>query len=109
MPQPKRILTIDGGGLRGVFAASIIEQMRLVTGTSARDLFDSFYGTSTGAILGAGLATGMKATALKNLYLEKGASVLQNLPWYQIIKRVLYWTYSKEELERPPKRVFGTR
>ena len=109
MTIPKRILTIDGGGLRGVFAASIIEQMELVTGKSARDLFDCFYGTSTGAILAAGLAIGMRATELKNFYLEKGATVFQKLPWYHIIKRALYWTYSKEELEQELKRVFGTR
>ena len=77
MTIPKRILTIDGGGLRGVFAASIIEQMELVTGKSARDLFDCFYGTSTGAILAAGLAIGMRAAELKNFYLEKGATVFQ--------------------------------
>lgn len=65
MPLPKRILTIDGGGLRGVFSAAIIERMETVTGKPARDYFDCFYGTSTGAILAAGLTHGMPASELK--------------------------------------------
>lgn len=50
MPTHKRILTIDSGGLRGVFSAAIIERMEAVTGKPAREYFDCFYGTSIGAI-----------------------------------------------------------
>ena len=59
MDSPKKILTIDGGGLRRVLAATII--------------FDCFYGTSTGAMLAAALARGMNASELKHFYLDKGA------------------------------------
>ena len=103
----KRILAIDGGGLRGVFSAAIIERMESLTGKPARELFDCFYGTSTGAILAAGLARGMSAAELKQFYLEKGAQVFEKFPFYKIVKRLLYWTYSKEELEAELKRVFG--
>ena len=51
MDRPKKILTIDGGGLCGVFAAAIIEQMEEAAGRRARGIFDCFYDTSTGAIL----------------------------------------------------------
>lgn len=61
MDSPKKILTIDGGGLRGVFAAAIIEQMEKAAGKKARDIFDCLYGTSTGAILG----TILQPTALQ--------------------------------------------
>ena len=106
---PKRILTIDGVGLRGVFAAAIIEQMEAVTGKRAKDIFDCFYGTSTGAILAVGLANGMPASELKQFYLEKGANVFEKFPFYRIIKRLLYWTYSKEHLEKELKGVFGDK
>ncbi len=109
MPTPKRILTIDGGGLRGVFSAAIIERMEAVTGKPAREYFDCFYGTSTGAILAAGLAHGMPASELKQFYLDKGAQVFEKLPFYQIIKKLLYWTYSKKELEKELQRVFGDK
>jgi patatin-like phospholipase/acyl hydrolase len=102
----KRILTIDGGGLRGVFAAAIIEGMEKAVGKPAGEIFDSFYGTSAGAILAAGLASGMNAAELKQFYLEKGAKVFEKLPWYRIIKRNLYWTYSKKQLEEELRAVF---
>ena len=43
--MPKKILTIDGGGIRGVFSAAIIEQMEKATGKKAGEYFDCFYGT----------------------------------------------------------------
>lgn len=104
--MPKKILTIDGGGIRGVFSAAIIEQMEAATGKKAGEYFDCFYGTSTGAILAAVLAKGMSASELKRLYLDKGAKIFTKLPFYRIIKRNLYWTYSKEGLEKELKRVF---
>ena len=107
MSDTKRILTIDGGGLRGVFSSSIIEQMELLTGKPANVIFDCFYGTSTGAILAAGLAQGISATDLKQFYLKKGEKIFEKLPFYRIIKRNLYWTYSKEPLEAELKAVFG--
>lgn len=102
----KKILTIDGGGLRGVFSAAIIERIEEVLGKKARDYFDCFYGTSTGAILAAGLAKGMSASELKRFYLDKGAKVFTKLPFYRVIKRNLFWTYSKEQLEKELKDVF---
>lgn len=108
MAEVKRILTIDGGGIRGVFSAAIIEQMEAVTGKPANQLFDCFYGTSTGAILAAGLACGMKAGDLKQFYLDKGKDIFEKLPLLSI-KRYLYWTYSKEPLEAELKRVFGEK
>lgn len=105
----KKILTIDGGGIRGVFASAIIEQMEKALGKPASEIFDCFYGTSTGAILAAGLASGLSSGELKRFYLKKGVKVFEKLPFYRIIKPTLYWTYSKEPLEEELKRVFGDK
>ena len=62
-PQPKRILSFDGGGIRGIFSLQIaarIEQLfrdeydqpKLVLS----DVYGHFAGTSTGAIIAAFLA-----------------------------------------------------
>jgi len=70
----KRILTIDGGGIRGVFSAAIIEQMEKVYGGKpACEIFDCFVGTSAGSVLAAGLAAGKSATELKQVFLQLGA------------------------------------
>jgi len=105
----KRILTIDGGGIRGVFSAAIIERMEAVTGKPCRELFDCFYGTSTGAILAAGLATGLSARDLKQFYITKGARVFTKIPWWHVIERNLFWTYTAEPLEQELQAFFGDR
>ena len=70
----KHILTIDGGGIRGVFSAAIVEQMEKANGgRPASEIFDCFVGTSAGSVLAAGLAAGKSATELKNVFLQIGA------------------------------------
>ncbi|MCX2982811.1 hypothetical protein EYC98_18265 [Halieaceae bacterium IMCC14734] len=77
----KRILTIDGGGIRGVFSAAIIEQMEIANGGKpACELFDCFVGTSAGSLLAAGLAKGISAGELKQHFiaLGEGLSISMN-------------------------------
>lgn len=85
---PKRILSLDGGGVRGVltleYLAAIEETLRNRSGN--RDLllcdyFDLIGGTSTGSIIAAGLATGMSVDRLKQLYRQIGANVFRPDFW----------------------------
>ena len=50
--QIVRILSLDGGGIRGIIPARILERIEEATGKSASDLFHLIAGTSTGGILG---------------------------------------------------------
>ncbi len=79
---PKRILSLDGGGIRGILTLEylgIIEEM--LKKRSGRvdfllcDYFDLIGGTSTGSIIAAGLACGMSVDRLKQLYRDLGNSV----------------------------------
>lgn len=72
---PKRVLAIDGGGVRGVislmFLAKIQATLRNRTGNSKLllcDYFDLIGGTSTGAIIAAGLALGLSVEHLIEIY-----------------------------------------
>ena len=72
----KRILTIDGGGLRGVFAAAVIEQMELANkNKKSSDIFDCFIGTSAGALIAAGLAHGRSARYLRDRFIALGDEI----------------------------------
>ncbi len=82
---PKRILALDGGGIRGILTLAylgVIEDMlRKRSGRNdflLSDYFDLIGGTSTGSIIAAGLACGMPVAELKKLYHEIGASVFQD-------------------------------
>ena len=63
---PKKLLAIDGGGIRGVLALEVLQRIEdLLKAKSGRpdfrlaDYFDYIAGTSTGGIIAAGLSIGM--------------------------------------------------
>ena len=75
-----RILSIDGGGIRGIIPAkglSLIEAELLRQGKSPHihDYFDLICGTSTGAILAIGLALGISAQRMLDLYLQHAKDI----------------------------------
>ena len=77
-PGQKRLLAIDGGGIRGVLALEILARIEEVLGKGRPEFrlsqyFDYIAGTSTGAIIAAGLARGMKAAEITAFYLDAGA------------------------------------
>ena len=50
-----RILSIDGGGLRGIIPVKILQHIEIITGKPIYQSFDLFAGTSTGGLISAGL------------------------------------------------------
>ena len=64
-----QILSFDGGGIRGAFGTTLIRTFEEKLGRPITDYFDLVAGTSTGAILGAGIAHGMTG---KQLLQERG-------------------------------------
>lgn len=100
MGKKFKILSIDGGGIRGVFPSqflAILEQRLGETeGQSNRicDHFDLISGTSTGGILALGLAYGIPASELKDLYVENRKAIF-GWPNNKIFRR----KYSRKNLE----------
>lgn len=64
--QDFRILSIDGGGIRGIFPATFLAGLeeRYLGGISVAQYFDLITGTSTGGIIALGLAAGLTAAEL---------------------------------------------
>lgn len=79
-PVQRKILALDGGGIRGVITLQFLLEMeeqlkqKLGRGEDFRlaDYFDYIGGTSTGAIIAAGLSIGMSAGELLDFYINKG-------------------------------------
>ena len=85
---PKRILALDGGGIRGTitlgFLARIEQVLRDRLGRAdlvLADYFDLIGGTSTGAIIAACLAMGMPAEEIRARYLDLGGAVFARKRW----------------------------
>ncbi len=85
MPATWRILSIDGGGIRGIIPAIILASIEERTGKPISELFDLIAGTSTGAILALGLtkpnASGkpeFTAQRIGELYEEEIPNIFRN-------------------------------
>lgn len=72
-----RILSIDGGGIKGVFSASYLAEIerRFLDGQSIASHFDMITGTSTGGIIALALASGMSARQAAEIYTQRGSVI----------------------------------
>ena len=72
-----KILSIDGGGIKGILPASILAEceVRFCNGSSAGRHFDMIAGTSTGGIIALGLSIDLRAADICRLYVEHGAEI----------------------------------
>jgi patatin-like phospholipase/acyl hydrolase len=74
---PYRILSLDGGGIRGIYAATILADIEaeITGGEPIADYFDAIAGTSTGGIIAIGLGLKKSAATIDRLYAEDGKRV----------------------------------
>lgn len=78
--RPRKLLALDGGGIRGIITLEILSEienkLKEKSGRGAdfrlADYFDYIAGTSTGAIIAAGLSIGMSVNELLDFYIRKG-------------------------------------
>src|SRR5437879_6965842 len=72
-----RILSVDGGGIRGVFPATILAELeqRFGNGRSVGDYFDLIAGTSTGGIIALGIGARFSAAEVRDLYTKRGVEI----------------------------------
>ncbi|MFZ3452296.1 patatin-like phospholipase family protein [Arthrobacter sp. 7Tela_A1] len=81
-----RVLSIDGGGIRGIIPATWLMKLEELAGKPTFELFDIVVGTSTGGILALGLTcpseTGEphSAAALRGLYVDHGGEIFSDVP-----------------------------
>lgn len=111
--RPRRLLALDGGGIKGIISLEILleveQQLAKETGQGKAfrlgDFFDYIGGTSTGAIIAAGLSIGMSIEDLITFYTEAGEAMFES-KW--LIKRA-YAFYDKDPLEKKLRAVLSDR
>ena len=77
MGKPFRILSIDGGGIRGIYPAHVLLCIEERLQIDLFDTFDMIAGTSTGSIIAAGVTTGVPAADIVAMYKEHGAGIFR--------------------------------
>ncbi len=76
MGKPIKILSIDGGGTRGLMPSTILHKLEQETGKAVTDLFDVIVGSATGGIITAALAAGVPTNEIIDIYLNKASFIL---------------------------------
>jgi patatin-like phospholipase/acyl hydrolase len=77
MARYYRILSLDGGGIRGVLTAVLLKRLNVIQ-PGFLDKVDLFAGTSTGGILALGLAFGLTPDQCRELYAKHGQAIFAN-------------------------------
>jgi uncharacterized protein len=105
--RPHRMLALDGGGIRGLLTLGILEKLEHLvaerTGKKLCEYFDYIAGTSTGAIIAAGLARGLTAADLIDFYKSSGRQMFEHS---FLVERLKYF-YTADPLMERLREVFG--
>ena len=116
----KRILSLDGGGIRGAITIGYLEQMEKILSERYKDFidpakfrlcdyFDLIGGTSTGSIIAACLAIGMSVKEIKEKYFKLGGMIFEdkNKIWDVLhIRKALRARYDEKKLKTHLKEAF---
>jgi len=118
VPQPIRILSIDGGGIRGIIPAMVLAELERKTGRPICKLFDLIAGTSTGGVLALALtkpdAAGspeFSAARLIELYELEGERIFSpawhRWPIIGFLYDLFFVRYSARNVGRVLRQYFG--
>ena len=98
------VLSIDGGGIRGVIPSVILHRLEKRTGKKIADLFDLIVGTSTGGIIAAALTIPKdgrpmhSAKDVLGLYTDRGRDIFRRARWLPV--RLVDEKYDHKPLEQ---------
>ncbi len=103
-----KILSIDGGGIRGILPARVLERLETHVPGIVQE-FDLYAGSSTGAVLAAGFASGFDPRFMRQMYQGFGEQVFADSIWDDLrdLKYILGADYSIDNLKALLERVIG--
>ncbi len=90
-------IAIDGGGIKGVIVTRALSMLEESLGKSCHDIFRLTAGTSTGSIISAGIASGLTAARMHQLYCELGDAIFKKT-WRTIFWPLTHYRYPHEPL-----------
>lgn len=108
-----RILSIDGGGIRGVYSAYLLQRIEDELGEGFLESFDLIAGTSTGSIIAAALAVGIRPVEIVQLYEGKGHEIFGRSTWvpgaWRTLTKLFSASYDNTALKAALDASFGDR
>jgi patatin-like phospholipase/acyl hydrolase len=115
-----RVLSIDGGGIRGIVTTVMMQRLAAIPGLEGfLDKVDLIAGTSTGGLLALGIARGLSLEEMRNIYIDDGPEIFDDswiddlldlgklrgadyktAPMRRVLKRILGGTTTLGQLEK---------
>ncbi len=112
MEQSKtfKILSIDGGGIKGLYSSTILEHLEEKYSCSISDHFDMLCGTSTGGLIALALSLGIPAKTVSEFYMNKGKRIFPYIPFFNSLKQVVWGgKFSDKKLKQSLVEIFGEK
>lgn len=105
-----RILSIDGGGIKGTFPAAFLTALQESLAAPVTDYFDLIAGTSTGGILAIGLGLGLAPAELLAFYKRHGKAIFPgSQSWASRLRHYRVTKYSGDPLKQALESAFGEK
>jgi len=109
MPTTKKILTIDGGGIKGVFPASFLASVEEKVDGNISEYFDLIVGTSTGGIIALALGLGFSAKEIQEFYEKYGTEIFKGNRFLKFFQKFVSTKYTNKGLKKALEETFGSR
>lgn len=93
------ILALDGGGVKGIYAARILARLEAALGAQVKDCFDLITGTSTGSILAGAAAASIPMSEIVRLFEEESPSIFRKRRGIGDLTRLWRSRYSQQPLD----------
>lgn len=107
MQEKFQILALDGGGIKGLFSAFLLQKLEEDHNISIASRFDMIVGTSTGGIIALALGLGKRPEEIVELYSKMGDQVFPGPKWWHWIRGLFAARYDSAPLESELKTCFG--
>jgi hypothetical protein len=109
-PEPFHILALSGGGFRGLYTATVLEELETNLGSPIANRFNLICGTSVGGLLAMGLAAEIPTSELTKIFTEHGKDIFGCQSWLRRLGRGIFRAkHSDEGLRRTLEKVFEGR
>lgn len=108
MSERFQILSLDGGGIKGLFSAAVLAFLEEDLNVKVIDHFDLITGTSTGGIIALGLGAGLSPREIVEFYVSKGPEIFAS-GCFSSLKHLVKSKYHAEPLENALRECFGDK
>jgi uncharacterized protein len=104
-----QILSLDGGGIRGIFSAAVLAAIEEDLNIRVIDHFDLIAGTSTGGIIAIALGFGLSPKQIVEFYLQDGKDIFANPLGLASLRRFIRSKFDSEPLVAALRKTFGEK